>query len=255
MKLSLFFLFALFLSLSTFATPTKLIVRAKAKDAKFIGSSMGGARIIVREALSEQILAEGFTTGSTGSTEKIMKEPHQRHQPLADEETAAFITTLELEKPTLVTIEGYGPWAYPNARIKAQTQVWLIPGKHITGDGIVLEFPGLIVEMVAPQTLESLSPSEEGSITANVVMMCGCPITAGGLWDADQYEVQALLKKDGKEISTIPLKIGEKANTFSARFSPKSSGLTQPGNYELTVYAHHALTGNTGVATTYFIVK
>ncbi|MFT5169185.1 MAG: hypothetical protein ACI8P3_004433, partial [Saprospiraceae bacterium] len=40
------------------ATETKIIIRAKAKDAKFIGSSLGGAYVIIRNKVNQQILAE-----------------------------------------------------------------------------------------------------------------------------------------------------------------------------------------------------
>lgn len=63
------------------ATPTKIMIRAKARDAKFIGSSLGGAYIIVRDKTSQKILAEGKTTGGTGNTDLIMKMPKQE-EPL-----------------------------------------------------------------------------------------------------------------------------------------------------------------------------
>jgi predicted alpha/beta hydrolase len=52
---------------------TMLTVRTRAKDAKFIGSSMGGSYITVRNAQSDELLAEGYTEGSTGNTSRIMK--------------------------------------------------------------------------------------------------------------------------------------------------------------------------------------
>lgn len=232
------------------ATPTRLVVRAKAKDAKFIGSSIGGAYIIVRNAVSGKILSEGLTTGSTGNTQKIMEQPHERHQPLSDEETAAFTATLDIEKPTLLTVEAYGPWQQPQARIKVQSQVWLIPGKDIEGDGLVLEFPGFVVNVLGPQTHESLSAGNAIAVTANVVLMCGCPVTAGGMWDAKQYEVQALVEKDGKSMPAVVLSISDKANTFTGTLNAPEAGL-----YQLTVYAYDSRTGNTGVATTNFLVK
>lgn len=232
------------------ATPTRLVVRAKAKDAKFIGSSIGGARIIVRDALNGTILAEGLTEGSTGSTEKIMEQPHERHQPLSDAETAAFTATIDIDKPTLLTIEGYGPWQQPQARIKVQSQLWLIPGKDIEGDGLVLEFPGFVINVLSPQVHERKTAGNNMDVTANVVLMCGCPVTAGGMWDAEQYEVQALVEKDGEPLPPVRLSISEKASTFTGTLDAQ-----QPGLYQLTVYAYDPRTGNTGVATTNFIVR
>jgi hypothetical protein len=72
------------------ATETKVMVRAKAKDAKFIGSSLGGAHVIVRNKLNQRILAEGKTTGSTGNTDLIMKTPKVRGNSIADDQTGGF---------------------------------------------------------------------------------------------------------------------------------------------------------------------
>ena len=44
--------------------PTDIVVRAKARDAKFIGSSIGGAFIRIREADTGKVLAEGLLYGS-----------------------------------------------------------------------------------------------------------------------------------------------------------------------------------------------
>ena len=232
------------------AQNTTLVVRAKAKDAKFIGSPIGGARIIVRDATSGEILADGFTSGSTGNTQRIMKEPHVRNQPLSDAETAGFTAQLDLERPTFVTVEGYAPWQQPQGRAKVTSQLWLIPGKDITGDGLVLEFPGFIVNILNPQTHERLAAGGNIPLTANVVMMCGCPVTEGGLWDARQYEVQALVSRDGKEIASIPLEQEDKPSTFTGQLPVK-----EPGLYEVSVYAYDPKTGNTGLATTNFIVQ
>ncbi|SDK37084.1 hypothetical protein [Microbulbifer yueqingensis] len=231
------------------AEPTELVVRARAKDAKFIGTSIGGARVIVREAASGRILAEGMTSGSTGNTEVIMKQPHRRHQPIA-EGAAAFRTSLELDEPKLVTVEVLAPYIKRQARVLATTQTWLVPGKDIDGDGLVIEIPGMVVDVLSPQTHRYASLSEGPfEIRANVVMMCGCPVTDGGLWDGSKMEVAAVVKKDGEDFKTIPLKLTDD-NTFSASLEP-----TQPGVYELLVYAFDDRTGNTGVDQVSFIVR
>ncbi len=48
----------LFASIHTYAIETRIIVRAKAKDAKFLGSSIGGAQVIIKDKLSGQILLQ-----------------------------------------------------------------------------------------------------------------------------------------------------------------------------------------------------
>ena len=48
------------------AVQTKLVVRAKSKDAKFIGTKMGGAMVVIRDSETGRGLAEGLTAGGTG---------------------------------------------------------------------------------------------------------------------------------------------------------------------------------------------
>lgn len=229
---------------------TTLVVRAKAKDAKFIGSSIGGAYVLVKDAHSGKILAEGLTEGSTGNTKRIMQEPHQRYGQLADEQTAKFETSLQLEAPQFVTVQVWAPYNQPGARVQAQTQLWLIPGKHITGDGLVLEIPGLIVNALLPQTHETVKSGASLPIKANVVLTCGCPISPGGTWDANQYEVEALVYKDGKLLQKLPMQVKEKTSTFEALFQPVSAGL-----YEFIITAYDPKSGNTGVDKRNIIVE
>lgn len=228
---------------------TSVMVRAHSKDAKFIGSSIGGAKVIVRDATTGEILAEGITEGSTGDTEKIMKEPRTRGQQLSDEDTAGFLAELDVEEPTFITVEVIAPINQRQARVTSSTQLWVIPGKNITGDGVVLEVPGFVVDVLSPQTHERIPSGNEVEIRANVVMMCGCPLTSGGIWDADQYEVSAIISKDGQEQRTVDLEIQEKPSTFAGNIS-----LT-PGNYEVTVYAFDPETGNTGIDKTNIIIQ
>lgn len=245
---SLLIIFILLLSNLIYAQPTKVVVRAKAKDAKFIGSSIGGAKVIIRDALTEEILSQGITEGSTGNTTLIMKEPYERYKSIVDDETAKFEAVVNIEEPIFVTIEVLAPMNQPQARVAASTQLWLIPEKHIVGDGIVLEVPGFIVNVLSPQTHEFLTPSTV-RLKANVVMMCGCTISNGGLWDAEQIEVQAIVKRDGEQVKTVVLSVLDKVNTFEADVD-----LTDPGTYEVIIYAFDSRTGNTGVDKVNFVV-
>ena len=60
------------------AAETTVVVRAKAKDAMFIGTSFGGARVVVRNAETGEILAEGLTEGGTGVQDLVMAETIRR---------------------------------------------------------------------------------------------------------------------------------------------------------------------------------
>jgi len=244
-------LLVLCLGIGASAQQTKVMVRAKAKDAKFIGSSIGGAHILIKDATTDRMLAEGMTTGSTGNTELVMKTPRQRHDLLSDAGTAGFLATLSLEEPVFVTVEARAPFHRKNSMAQASTQLWLLPGKDILGDGVVLEFSGYVIDILSPNThqyipLKSIAQGLE--VKANIVMMCGCPIERGGLWDSGDMEVKAVVKNNGKPITTLTLE-----NTSRNLFQGKLQTL-EAGNYEITVQAYDPNTGNTGVDRINYVV-
>lgn len=244
-----FVLGLLMITPTLYAQETEVMVRVKSKDAKFIGSSIGGAKILIKNAETGELLASGMTSGSTGDTELIMQQAHSRNKRLTDEETAGYRAKLNLERPVFVTVEAYAPYSKKQAQVMSSTQLWLLPGKDITGEGLILEVPGFIVDILSPQTHERISEENQIEIKANVVMMCGCPITPGGIWDANQYEISAILSREGQQISELDLKAEVKPSTFSAEIKLK------PGLYELLIYAYDPVSGNTGVDRTNFIVN
>jgi hypothetical protein len=224
---------------------TTVVVRAKSKDAKFIGTSMGGAHVTIRRSDDGRILAQGLTQGGTGDTTRLMVEPIQRGRPLADASAAKFEATINIDAPALVTIEARAPYAQRQSLITSSTEIWLIPGKHVVGDGVILEIPGLAVDVLSPQTPEDVTMGDKNAvipITANVVLMCGCPIEPNGLWKALEYEVAALVKRDGAPVESVAMAYAGKRNTFEGRLE-----VTKKGVYELIVYAYHPSTGNSGV--------
>lgn len=245
------FLFALmmFTVHSIQAQETSVMIRVQSKDAKFIGSSIGGAMVIVRDDNSGEILAEGITSGSTGNTEIIMQQPKERGKRLTDDSTAGFLAKLDIDQPVFVTVEAIAPINKKQAQVKTTTQLWIIPGKDITGEGLILEVPGFVVDILSPQTHETIEAEKEVQITANVIMMCGCPVTENGVWDANNYEVTASISKEGGKPNNISLRVGEKPSTFIGKAT-----LT-PGNYEITVYAFDPANGNTGLDKTNIIIK
>lgn len=253
MKKSILLFAILFVSLNAFATETKLMVRAKAKDAKFIGSSIGGAHIIVRNTLNGEILAEGNTTGATGNTDLIMRSAHERYTSLTDDNTAGFLAVVDIDAPTFVRVEVISPMNKKNAQVHASTELWLIPGKDILGDGVVVEIAGFVVDILNPTTHQYISlgalPDSGLEIKANIVMMCGCPISKNGLWDSNVMEVKAMVSKDGQTMDELSLD-NPSQNTFTGNLA-----MTESGYYQITVYAYDAKTGNTGVDTINYVVR
>lgn len=246
-----------FFSLSTlfgYAQHTKIAVRAKAKDAKFMGTGIGGAQVLIKNNLTGELLAKGLTTGSSGDTELLMQSAHERGQRLTDDETAKFEASLEINEPTFVDIEVLAPLSRKGAAVKASTQLWLIPGKDLVGDGIILELPGLIVDILSPTTHQiiPLATAEKQPLELKVslTMLCGCVISKGGIWNSDDIEIKAILKKEGKEIGRYDLQKLEEDNIYASKLDVK-----ELGNYELLVYAYYAKGNNTGIDRMNFVVR
>lgn len=252
MKILILITALLFSNLTISATETKVMIRAKARDAKFIGTSLGGAHIIVRNKLNQRILAEGNTSGSTGNTDLIMKTPKVRGNSIADDHTGGFVAAIDIDEPTFVTVEVISPLNSKQAQAVVTTELWLIPGKHILGEGIILEIPGYIIDILKPRTHQYISlktiQDKPFQFQANIVMMCGCVIEKGGVWNSDEIEVKGILKRDGKFVKNIDMSLVS-TNLFEGSYL-----LTIPGNYELVLYAYHEKTGNTGVDKVNYVV-
>jgi hypothetical protein len=237
---------------TAFAEPTHIVVRVLSKDAKFVGTPTGGARITIRDADTGELLADGVTTGGTGDTRRLMNEPHARGQALSTPDAARFETTLDLDAPRRLQIEAFGPLAQRQSANRASVTTWVVPGKSLDqNDGVLLELPGFAVDVLDPPVhsrrkgLPAVFP-----LRANVVMMCGCPVQPDGLWDANRYQVKALLRRDGQPAGEVELHYAGTVSQFEAQLTVREAG-----TWQATVYAYDPSTGNTGVDTTTFVVE
>lgn len=225
--------------------PTDVVVRAVAHDAKVIGSSVGGARITITDAESGAVLAEGVQEGGTGDTELIMRQPRERGATVfGTSDAAAFRATLELEGPTVVEVTAEGPLDAPRASRTASRALLLLPGRDVTGEGVVLVLQGLTVEVEAPAEGDTVAAGDELPVRVGVEMMCGCPFTPDGLWDADRVDVTARLVRDGRTVAEEELGYAGRPSTFGATLSAPSAA----GGYELVVTAAQPDGDNFGVA-------
>jgi len=232
------------------AEPTEIVVRAISKGAKFIGTSMGGVQATLRAADTGEILATGITAGDTGDTARIMKEPRARGGVLANDSAAKYVAILDLDRPRRIEVTALGPMAQPQAATRVSATQWVVPGKHVNGgDGWLLEIPGLVVDVLQPPAHVKLAGTQTVALSANVTMMCGCPIEPGGLWDASGFEVSAALYRDGRFQRTVPLGYAGATSQFGAEID-----ITETGTYEATVTAWQPATGNTGLDRVTFIV-
>jgi hypothetical protein len=153
------------------AVQTKLVVRAKSKDAKFVGTSMGGALVVVKNSETGKVLAKGLTEGSTGSTQKIMINPIIRGVHISDNSTAKFETVIDIDEPQLITIDVEAPYGMKPSTIKSSTQIWLIPGKDIVGDGVMVEVPGFAITAKASGEIKLSQNKAVIPIQARIVMI------------------------------------------------------------------------------------
>jgi hypothetical protein len=220
------------------AETTRLMVRAQSLDAKFIGTHTGGVDVTLTDVRSGKVLAGGRMTGGTGDTARIMQAPRQLGQNLADEATAGYEAVMDLNDPTLVRVDARGPLGAPSAMITVSTTLWVLPGRDVLGDGLILTFPGLIIE---PRVTRQ--PDGSMRIAAKVTMMCGCPITPGGLWDADKVQVRAEILKGGTVVETVPLVYAGQPSQFTSK-----PILIDPAKVSARVIATSTSTANAGIA-------
>ena len=232
-------------SLPASAEPTRIMIRAKAVDAKFIGTSVGGVRVVVEDAETGQVLDEGWIKGGTGNTDLLINTPLKRGQQLADEKTAGFLAEVDIDAPRLLRFKLIGPYGYRQSLQEATVSSWVVPGKHLLGDGIVLDIPGFIVDAWT-QVLEG----GKVEFYTKASLLCGCPITKDGYWKPDNYEVKAILMQDDKKVGEVPLQFTGPVGLFSGK-----TEITQPGLYKAIVYLFDPTTGNVGVDRTMFEVN
>jgi hypothetical protein len=234
------------------AEPTEVVVRVLSKDAKFVGTSMGGVRITLRNVETGELLATGLTAGSTGDTGKIMKSDRKRNVPISTEGSAAFSAILDIHRPVLVEASAFGPLGQRQAANSVSSTMWVVPGRPVKGgDGWVLQLAGFSVDVLAPPSHIKLEGApREVEVRANVTMMCGCPIEPEGLWDANRFEVAMLLERNGQPAGTLPMAYAGSTSQFKGQVQ-----ITEPGAYQVTVFAHDPGNGNTGLDRTTFVVK
>ena len=175
----------------------------------------------------------------------------QRGKPLATGDSARAELRIDIDEPVLVKISARGPLAQRQSAGQVSATQWVVPGKHLSGgDGVLLVMPGFVVDVLDPPTHRKLEGVTEVEVRANVTMMCGCPLTPGGLWDADGIEVMALMRRNGAPAGQLPLTYSGSASQFSGKIDT-----SQPGTYEAIVYAYDPGNGNTGLDRVTFIVS
>ncbi len=241
---------------------TNIVVRVQAKGGKFLGDDIGGAHITIRNSHTKELLASGFTTGGSGDLSKNYSANASQRAiitPGASPEiqwlsagptTSKFFAELSLQQPTLLEISACGPLAGLQTAHSVTATQWFVPGQHIESPGFALELPGLLVQIMEPQThLQVTKVGTKIPFKVKVAMMCGCPILEEGTWPASDFDVIAQVRHVGS--SHVPhhkvLHFDHKDGLFKGSHKVK-----HPGNHLATVYAVQRSTGNTGAGQVAF---
>lgn len=224
------------LSLPVLAEPTDVRIQVRAVDAKFIGSGVGGLNVVIEDAQTGALLASGEITGATGDTGALMQQGQTRGHAPTTPDSAAFTASIDIDRPVLARIRIAGPLDVAQSIRHLSVTQWLLPGQDQVSPGIVLQLPGLIVAPVEVAVTDG-----ELHAGVDVSMICGCPITKGGLWDSDDFSVSASLYREGEKVQSFPLEFTGQTNRFAGKASAP-----EPGSYELWITAHESNADNTG---------
>jgi hypothetical protein len=234
------------------AVPTPVSISVLSSDAKFVGSSMGAMQVNIRDVLTGELLASGKTLGSTGDTGLIMADERSRDEVIRTDGSARFDTELELDRPTEVSIEAFGPLAQlQSAATVSETRV-LLPGKNYAdGNGIILSLPGMVVDVLKPRAHLKTAQGTELKIEANVAKMCGCPVGETTPWPVDRYEVEVIIYAAGGErLQSLPLDYAGSNSLFHAHLPDLPAGA-----YEFVVTAFDPKSKDSGVDSTTVIFQ
>lgn len=245
---------------------TAITVRVQARGGKFLGNDVGGAEVTLRDERTGVLLASGLALGDSGNLQATYApraspltivtpgKPSTVQWLVPDAKTSRFRPQLDLDRPTLVTIEARGPLGGLQSQQTVRTAQWIVPGEDVDqGPGFVVELPGLVVQALQPATHLALSAiPAEVPLAVNVTMMCGCPIAPGKPWLPADFDVRAVIRKvGGATLAEVPL-------AFQAPGPSLFSGsyrVTKKGYYQADLHAIQKSTGNSGVASVTFFFE
>lgn len=227
--------------------PTTVLVRVVAHGAMVLGREVGGARVTITDVASGTILATGLQQGEAGDQNQIMRTPHMMEEPIySSRPSAAFTTTLQLRKPTLVEITAEGPLAYPVALQKTSKTLLLIPGQDLTSDGIVLHLYGYLVQIERPKPRDPLIAKDDVKLRASVRTLSGSLVRPHGDWDSRKIRIYGEVLIGDRVIERLQLFYDEGSRTFEAPFFVPPSREV-PDGITLRVIATDLSTGNSGM--------
>ncbi len=241
--------------LSAGPVPTHVVVRVVAHGAMVLGKDVGGARVTITDLKTGRLLASGLQQGEPGDQNQIMRTPHLMEEPLYTAlPSAAFETTLDLERPTLVEIAAAGPLAFPAAMQRVTKTVLLIPGQDLRSDGIVIELSGYIVQIEQPAPGESLIAKDDVKLVASIRTLSGSPVRPYGDWDSREIRIYGEVLIGERIIERLQMfYTGQNSNFETPFFVPKQS--EAPDGVTLRVIAADGSRGNFGIGQATYPIR
>jgi hypothetical protein len=178
----------------------------------------------------------------------MMEEPRYSSRP-----AAAFATTLDLLRPTLIEVSAEGPLAYPASAQRVAKTLWVVPGHDLTNDGIVLNLYGYIVQIEHPKAGESLIAKDDVMLRASVRTLSGALVRPHGDWDSRKSHIYGELMIGDRVLERLQMFYsGEQANFEAPFFVPLPTDA--PDGITLRVVAADPASGNFGVGQAKFPV-
>jgi hypothetical protein len=226
---------------------TEVMVRVVANGAMVIGDDVGGARVTITDVATGRLLASGMQHGESGDQNQIMRTPRLMEEPkYSTRPSGSFHATLNLERPTLVEVVAQGPLSHPQAMQRASKTVMLIPGRDLTGDGIVLDLNGFIVQVESPTQGQSLMAKDDVTLAASVRTLSGSLVRPHGDWDSRKVVIYGEVLIGERVIERLQMFYAGTRSRFEARFFVPSP-TDAPDGITLRVVAADSTGGNFGV--------
>ena len=227
--------------------PTRILVRVVAHGAMVLGREVGGARVTITDLETKQVLATGIQQGEAGDQNQIMRTPHLMEEPVySARAAAAFTTTLELRKPTLVEITAEGPLAHPASMQQASQTVLLIPGHDLTNDGIVLHLYGYIVQIEHPKSGQALIAKDDVTLRASVRTLSGTLVRPHGDWDSRKINIYGEVLIGSRIVERLQMFYSGEGSNFEAPFFVPTAN-DAPDGITLRVVVSDLSMGNSGM--------
>lgn len=251
---------------------TSILVRVQARGGKFLANDIGAAEVTIRDAQTGVWLGGGLALGSSSGNLAASYAANASLSTIVTPATApngvptvqwlvpeaatsGLAIDLPITRPTLLEITAFGPLGGLQSAHRATLTQWIVPGQTLDqGPGFVVELPGLLVQVMQPQThltIPSTALPATVPLAASVAMMCGCPIADGEPWIPTDFSVTAAIGPVGQPATdTVVLAYTGQTSLFVGSYR-----VTAAADYQAVITAVQASTSNTGTGTVTFFVK